>query len=80
MTNKHEIISNVFYDLSGHGSIIETMKDAKAIDKSIKFSNVKEWLARHVQSQSQVKGANSFVANCPYQEHQLDLMFMKNLT
>ena len=31
-------------------------------------------------SKSQEKGANSFVANGPYQEYQLDLMFIKHLT
>ena len=33
----------------------------------------------HVKSKSQVKGTNSFVANGPYQEYELDLMFIKHL-
>ena len=57
----------------------ETTKDANAIDNSIKFSDVKEWFDKHVKSKSQVKGANSFVANGPYQDDQLNWMITKHL-
>ena len=67
MANKNAIISKVHYDLNGYGSMNETTKDAKAIDKSIKFSDVKEWFDNHAKNKIQVKGATSFVANGPYQ-------------
>ena len=76
---ENAIISNVYYDLSGYGSMNVTTKDAKVIDKSIKFSDVKAWFDNNVKSKSQEKGASSFVANGPSQEYQLDLMFIKHL-
>ena len=74
------IISKVYYDLSGHGSMHETAKDAKDIDKSIECSVVKAWLDNRIKIKSAVKGTNSFVAKGPYQEYQLDLMCIKHLT
>ena len=44
MSNKNEIISKVYYDLSGYGSMNETTKDAKDIDKTITFKYVKNGL------------------------------------
>ena len=57
-----EMISRVYYDHSGSGSMNETMKDAKAIDASFRFNDVKEWFDISDKSKSQVKGAKSFVA------------------
>ena len=74
------MIFKVDYDLSGYGSMNETTKGAKAIDKSINLIDVKEWFDSRVKSKSQVKGANSFVARGPYQEYQLDLMVIKRWT
>ena len=79
MSNKNEIISKVYYDLSGYGSMNETTKDAKEIDKTITFKDVKEWFANNVKSKNVPKGTNSFVANGAYQEYQLDLLFIKHL-
>ena len=62
MANKNAIISKVLYDLCGYGSMKETTKDASAIDKSIEFSDVKEWFDSRLNSKSQVKGTISFVA------------------
>ena len=67
MASKNAKLFQVYCDLSGYGSMNETTQDAKAIDKSIKFSFVKEWFGSHATSKSQVKGATSFVANGPYQ-------------
>ena len=80
MVANSAIISKVYYDLSGHGSMHETTKDAKDIDKSIECSVVKAWLDNRIKIKSAVKGTNSFVAKGPYQEYQLDLMCIKHLT
>ena len=66
MSNKNEIISKVYYDLSGYGSMNETTKDAKDIDKTITCKDVKEWFANNVKSKNAPKGTNSFVANGAY--------------
>ena len=45
------IISKVYHDLSGHGSVKETT-DATTINNSIKFSDVKEWFDNYVKSKA----------------------------
>ncbi|MFM7979590.1 MAG: hypothetical protein ACKPKO_09775, partial [Candidatus Fonsibacter sp.] len=75
MSNKNDIISKGYYYLSGYGSMNETTKYAKDIDKTNTFKDVKEWFANNVKSKNAPKGTNSFVANGAYQEYQLDLLF-----
>ena len=41
MSDKNTIISNAYYDPSGYGSMIETTNDAKTVDKTITFKDVK---------------------------------------
>lgn len=79
MSDKNDIISKVYYDLSGYGSIEQTTKDAKKIDNSIKYIDVKEWFDKNVKVKTQKKGTNSFIANGPYQEYQIDLLFINHL-
>ena len=38
----------VYHDFSGHGSMKETLKYAKAIDNSIEVSDVQEWFTTYV--------------------------------
>ena len=57
----------------------ETTKDAKAIDKTVTFKDVKEGFANNVKSKNAPKGTNSFVANGAYQEYQLYLLLIKHL-
>ena len=44
MSEKDKIISEVYYDQAGFGSIATTYKDAKKKDASITMQDVKEWL------------------------------------
>ncbi|MFM7988342.1 MAG: hypothetical protein ACKPKO_54425 [Candidatus Fonsibacter sp.] len=60
MSNKNEITSKVYYDLSGYGSMNETTKDAKEIDKTITFKDVKEWFANNVKKQECTEGHQLF--------------------
>ena len=55
MSNKNEIISKVNHELSGYGSMNETTKDAKAIDNTITFKDVKERFANDVNQKSNVE-------------------------
>ena len=65
MANNDDTQSRVYNELNGYGPKNETMKYAKAIDMSIKFSGVNERFEINVKIKSKVKGASSFVANGP---------------
>ena len=43
MTDKEATISKVYFDQAGFGSINNTLRDAQAIDKTIKIHHVKEF-------------------------------------
>ena len=43
MTDKEATISKVYHDPAGFGSITNTLRDAQAIDKTIKINHVKEF-------------------------------------
>ena len=77
--NKSEIIEKVNYDKSGHGSIGQTLTDARHIDKTITYSNVKDWFDENIENKRQLKGQNSFIANHAYQEFEIDMMFFSDL-
>ena len=57
----------------------ETMEDARATEKSIKFSDINEWFDNNIKSTTHVEGTDSFVAHGPYLEYQLDLICIKHL-
>ena len=69
----------MYNDLSGLGSLKQTLADAREVGPSIKLDDVRKWLEENTKIKQQLKGQNSFVANGPYHEHQLDLMFIKHL-
>ena len=48
MSDKNNIISKVYYDKSGYGSIKTTLDDARKIDKSITINDVKEFFNNNV--------------------------------
>jgi hypothetical protein len=79
LENKDEIISKIYYNESGYGSIIKTHKAAKAIDKTISVKYVSKWFDENVGKKGQPKGSNSFVAQYAFQEFQIDLCFFKDL-
>jgi len=77
--SKNEIISKIYHDPSGFGSIKKTLDEAKQVDKSITLDHVKDWFSKNVEKKNQLKGMNSFVAPHPYYEYQLDLFFINDL-
>ena len=76
MDDKIKIIEKIYYDPAGFGSISETLKDAKKYDKSITYEDVKKWKASQSFGQKKpMKGMNSFIADAPHEEYQMDLLF-----
>ena len=77
--DKNDIISKIYFDRSGFGSIQTTYKDAKAKDKSITLSDVKEWFKKTIEQKKQLRGQNSFIPPYPKYEYQMDLFFINDL-
>ena len=76
---KAEIIRKVYTDPAGFGSVAETYRDAKKKDKNITYADVKQWIEQNRARKKNLKGYNSFVADRPFQEFQVDLFFMADL-
>ena len=76
MSDKDKIISEIYYDQAGFGSIATTYKDAKKKDASITTQNVRDWFQESVERKKQLSGYNSFVAPKINYEYQLDLFFI----
>ena len=77
--DKNDIINKIYFDRSGFGSIQTTYKDAKAKDKSITLSDVKEWFKKTIEQKKQLRGQNSFIPPYPKYEYQMDLFFINDL-
>ena len=75
MTDKEKIIRQVWYDKdTGFGSITETYKDAKQILDTITLNDVREFMKKQQTQQLKAyRGFNSYVANKPLEEIQVDL-------
>ena len=73
---KEEIISKVYYDPGGYGSINETYKDAKEKDSSITLNNIRQWFTKNIARQNNLRRYNTFVAKSPDQEIAVDLFFI----
>ena len=73
--NKERIIAETFYDeRHGFGSIGHTLKRAREKDATITRADVKEFLDKQeVKQQRKPTQVNSFVADLPRQEFQVDL-------
>ena len=76
MSDKDKIISEIYHDQAGFGSIATTYKDAKKKDASITMQDVKEWFQENVERKKQLSGYNSFIAPHVLYEFQLDLFFI----
>ena len=74
--NKDEIISSIYYDRSGYGSVNTTYQDAKKEDKTITVNDVKKWFEKNVEKKKQLSGYNSFVAPYAKYEYEIDLFFI----
>jgi len=77
--NKDEIIEKVYFDAAGYGSVNETLKDAKMLNKDITYADVKKWKDSNVERKRKLSGMNSFIAHAAYDEFQMDLMFFFDL-
>ena len=76
MATKKEIIEKVYFGPDGFGSLNEVLKDAKKIDDTITYEDVKAWKSKQEFGQkAKPRGSNSFIAQEPYQEYQCDLFF-----
>ena len=75
-TTKNDRIENAYNQF--YGSIANTLKDARKVDKSIKYIDVKTWFDNKFVRKKQLSGYNSFVASYPKQEYQLDLFFVND--
>ena len=76
MSEKQKIISDIYFDRAGYGSLKTTLQDARKKDSSIRLEDVKEFFAKNVEEKRKPRGENSFVAPHPHFEYQLDLFFI----
>ena len=70
---KDELIEKAYKEF--FGSIADTFKQAKKLDKSTKLEDVKTWFNQKFARKTRPI-QNSYVANYAYQEYQMDLFFM----
>ena len=77
--NKDEIIEKVYYDGAGYGSVKETLKDARLLNASITYEDVKKWKDSNVERKRKLYGMKSFIAHEAFEEFQIDLMFFADL-
>ena len=47
-SNKAEIISKIYNDLSGFGSIQQTFAEARKVDKTITLNDIKVWKENNI--------------------------------
>ena len=76
MSDKNKNTSDIYFDRSGFGSIVNTFKDAKAKDKSITMADVKAWYDKNIDRKRPMSGFNSFIAPYAYYEYRIDLFFI----
>ena len=75
--NKDDIIEKTYNEF--YGSITNTLRDARQIDPSIKYQDVKDWYEKQFIRKTNLKGYNSYIANFPNEEYQMDLFFINDL-
>ena len=76
---KDKIISSIYYDESGYGSIKTTYSDARLKSTKITLKYVQEWFRTNVGNRAQPGGTNSFIAPHAHYEYQIDLFRIKDL-
>ena len=53
MSDKDDIISEVYFDPAGYGSINQTLQDAKIYNSIITYDDVKKW-KENIQREKQI--------------------------
>ncbi len=77
--DKDKIISEIYFDPSGYGSVKNTYTDARMKDRRITLKYVQNWFSETLEATKQPGGTNSFVAQEAYYEYQVDLFFINDL-
>ena len=72
--SKKETIDKVYNDF--YGSIKQTYEEAKKIDSSITYDDIKRYFEQNRVRRTNLKGYNSFIADHFKQEYQIDLFFI----
>ena len=73
---KDELLNFIYFDPAGYGSIKQTQDEAKKKNETITMKDVKDFIDKHVEQKKQLRGRNSFIAQRPKQEYQMDLFFI----
>ena len=74
MPTKEEIIAQAYKEF--FGSIKDTLKYARQHDPTITYKDVAQWKERNTLRKNQIPGQQSFVANGPRDEYQMDVFKM----
>jgi hypothetical protein len=77
MSSKDKIISKTYHEF--YGSVNSTYADARKIDKTITLKDVKAWFDKSFVRKKNLKGFNSYIAQHPHEEYQMDLFFINDL-
>ena len=73
---KIKAIERAWTDDAGFGSIGLTVREAKKYDPSVTADDFKEWKAKQdVGQKAKMRGMNSFIAEKPREEYQMDLFY-----
>ena len=72
MPTKEEIIAGVYKDFFGSNQ--DTLKRAREKDPTITYKDVAQWKERNAMRKGQIPGKQSFVANGPKDEYQMDVL------
>ena len=75
---KNETIEKVYNDF--YGSIKQTYEEARKIDPTIKYDDIKKYFEQHRVRRTNLRGYNSFIADHYKQEYQMDLFFINENT
>ena len=75
---KNETIEKVYNDF--YGSIKQTYEEARKIDPTIKYDDIKKYFEQHRVRRTNLRGYNSFIADHHKQEYQMDLFFINENT
>ena len=78
LTEKEKTLASVFYNSrTGFGSVEHTYQAARKLDPSINRAEVRHFIAnQEIRQRKKPQKANSFVADLPRQEFQVDLLDM----
>ena len=74
--SKQKIISEIYFDRAGYGSLKTTLEDSKKKDSSITMDDVRQFFRKNVEIKRKDTKWNSFVAPHNNHTYQIDLFFM----